>query len=249
MYTIVICDSNKNNIKILTSALQYFSKTAPQYALKIYTFHSSFELTNFLGRGENADLYFLTTMLPTPEESIALGRTIHDHNPYVPIVFLAPDRKFLPQIFNAHPFSYLLPPLKGADILSVLEDAFRQAAPANDTLMSIKTRDGLEVFDRSLLISIEYKNHQLLANVHNRECIKSTTIRISFHNWLAPLLKYDCFITPHKSFLINMNHVKSLTGSHTFIMRNGSTIPIASQSFPQIKKRFLEYSSQPYKIL
>lgn len=249
MYTIVVCDSSQKNLNTLTSAVQHYTNACPQYPVTVYSFYSGFELNSFLEKGQNADIYFINMSLPTPEDGISLGRTIHLLNPHALIVYISDSTRYLLRGFLAHPFAYLVTPLSGIEIRAVLDDAFRQITPTRSSSVSMKTKNGLEIFDRSLLISIEYKNHQLLAHVHNRPYIKSITIRISFRNWIAPLLEYDCFISPHKSFLVNMDYVDSLTTSHTFIMRTGQSIPIAIQSFQEVKKIYTAYKSRPCSVI
>lgn len=249
MYTIVICDNSQKNLNSLTSAVQHYTNICPQYPVTVYSFHSGFELNSFLEKGQSADLYFINMHLPTPEDSIALGRSIYLLNPGSLIVYISDSTRYVLRGFAAHPFAYLVTPLSGAEIFAVLEDAFRQTPTAHSSSVSMKTKNGLETFDKSLLISIEYKNHQLLAHVHSRPYIKSTTIRIAFRNWIAPLLEHDCFISPHKSFLVNMDYADSLTSSHTFIMRTGQSIPIAVQSFQEVKKIYTKYKSRPCNVI
>lgn len=118
----------------------------------------------------------------------------------------------------------------------------------NLSLLEIKTKDGTAVIDRRLITFVEYENHYLLIHTKDGSIIKSTTIRTSFKKWMEPLLNYDSFISPHKSYLINMDYVYKIMNNHTFIMQRQEIIPISNQSFNKIKVKYLKYIRNNYAI-
>ena len=65
---------------------------------------------------------------------------------------------------------------------------------------------------------------------------------------MEPLLKYDSFVSPHKSYLINMDYVQKIMNDHTFVMQKQEIIPISNQSFKQVKAKYLNYIKNNYAI-
>lgn len=65
---------------------------------------------------------------------------------------------------------------------------------------------------------------------------------------MEPLLEYESFISPHKSYLVNMDYVQKITNNHTFVMQNQEIIPISNQSFSSIKTKYLKYIKNTYAI-
>ena len=63
-------------------------------------------------------------------------------------------------------------------------------------------------------------------------------------NELEEKLKYyEMFMKPHRSFLVNMNYIQSLT-THSIIMECGAEIPIPREKHAQIKQKYMEYIFQ-----
>ena len=116
------------------------------------------------------------------------------------------------------------------------------------SLLEIKTKDGITTIDHRLITFVEYENHYLFIHTKHGSTIKSATIRTSFKKWMKPLLKYDYFISPHKSYLVNIDYVYKIMNNHTFIMTTKEVIPIASQTFTKIKAKYLKYIRKKYVI-
>ena len=57
---------------------------------------------------------------------------------------------------------------------------------------------------------------------------------------MEPLLKAPNFIHPHKSFIVNADHVDRLT-SQAFLMKGGAQVPITKSRYSQARARYLQY--------
>ena len=57
------------------------------------------------------------------------------------------------------------------------------------------------------------------------------------------LIEYKMFLKPHRSFLINMDYIQSLT-THSIIMECGMKIPVPREKYAEIKQRYMEYIFQ-----
>ncbi|KXL52708.1 LytTr DNA-binding domain protein [Anaerotignum neopropionicum] len=66
------------------------------------------------------------------------------------------------------------------------------------------------------------------------ECIES------FSSVCDNLLKYWCFIKPHRSYLVNMQYVDTIE-NHQVTLQTLSTVPIAQGKMREIKQRYLNY--------
>ena len=51
------------------------------------------------------------------------------------------------------------------------------------------------------------------------------------------------FIRPHRSFLVNMDHIQTLA-THSIIMECGTKIPVPREKYAQIKQAYMEYIFQ-----
>ena len=72
---------------------------------------------------------------------------------------------------------------------------------------------------------------------------ESVYIRRPFEQELDRPLQDSRFIQPHKSFVVNMDHVEKMM-AHDFLMSDGSVIPISRNSLSQTKRGYLEFLSR-----
>ncbi len=57
------------------------------------------------------------------------------------------------------------------------------------------------------------------------------------------LLKYGCFIKPHRSYLVNMQHVGAI-GNSEITLQTLSSVPVAQGKAKEIKHRYLNYQME-----
>ncbi|MDE6203237.1 MAG: LytTR family transcriptional regulator, partial [Lachnospiraceae bacterium] len=96
---------------------------------------------------------------------------------------------------------------------------------------------------------IEYiENVSRILDIHlaDGESIRSIFIRKSFDSEIEGLLKGNSFLQVHKSFVINMKYVKTLTQNNV-IMESGKSIPISKARSAGVKKEYLLYVSEQYR--
>ena len=54
------------------------------------------------------------------------------------------------------------------------------------------------------------------------------------------LKEYDCFVRCHRSYLINMDYVQSISNRYV-IMTDGTQIPIPHGRYSELKDKFFTY--------
>jgi DNA-binding LytR/AlgR family response regulator len=55
------------------------------------------------------------------------------------------------------------------------------------------------------------------------------------------------FVRCHKSFLVNLTHVKSMSDNQ-FVLCSGESIPIAQRRAAAVKKTFIDYCRKNFKV-
>lgn len=93
-----------------------------------------------------------------------------------------------------------------------------------------------------------FKNYSRMLNVFlaDGENIKSIFIRKSFDEEIKEISGDRSFLRIHKSFLINMNHVKKL-GQGNIIMESGRRIPVSKTRAAEVKREYLQFISECYR--
>jgi DNA-binding LytR/AlgR family response regulator len=57
------------------------------------------------------------------------------------------------------------------------------------------------------------------------------------------LLKYGCFIKPHRSYLVNMQYVDTIE-NHQITLQTLSAVPVAQGKAKEIKQQYLNYQME-----
>ena len=110
----------------------------------------------------------------------------------------------------------------------------------------IKTKNGLQSVPCSRIEYVENASRMLNVHLTDGRVITSIFIRKSFEDELGELLHNKCFLQVHKSFLINLNHVKKLDGN-SMIMSSGDNIPISKKNTANVKRQYLLFVSEQYQ--
>lgn len=247
MYKIVLYSDEDEMFDTITSVFKEYLPSLSTH-FKILKFKTTLELNIFNEHEGKADIYFLNLSYKNIENSLNIGEAIRQLNPYAFIIYVSTINTYKPEYLKILPFAILPKPISKKQLLSILTVIIRHLKNSDLSLLEIKTRDGITTIDRRLISFVEYGNHYLLVHTKEGSIIKSSTIRISFKKWMEPLLKYESFISPHKSYLINMDYVKKITNNHTFIMQGQEIIPISNQSYSRIKAIYLKYIKSHYGI-
>lgn len=110
----------------------------------------------------------------------------------------------------------------------------------------IKTKNGLQSVSCSKIEYVENASRMLNVHLTDGSTITSIFIRKSFEEELGELIHNKCFLQVHKSFLINLNHVKKLDGNN-IIMSSGANIPVSKKNISNVKRQYLLFVSGQYQ--
>lgn len=117
-------------------------------------------------------------------------------------------------------FRYLKKPVSGEEIASVLTLAAEELAP--DKLV-VQTKSETLLIPMTEIRYIEVKNHHVLVSAGAHSVSYRGTL-----GSLLPQLPNARFAQPHSSFVINLDHVCSVSAHHV-LMTDGSTLPLSQR--------------------
>lgn len=248
MYKIVLYSDEKETFDTITNLFKEYLPALSNMHFKILKFNSTLALNTFNENEGKADIYFLNLSNKNIENSLNIGASIRQLNPYAFIIYISNISTYKLEYLKIFPFAILPKPISKKYFFSIFSMVLKLLKNVNLSLLEIKTKEGVATIDRRLITYVEYGNHYLLIHTKSGSIIKSSTIRSSFKKWMEPLLKFESFISPHKSYLVNMDYVQKITSNHTFIMQSQEIIPISNQSFSYIKAKYLKYIKNTYAI-
>ncbi|NCA67174.1 MAG: response regulator transcription factor [Clostridia bacterium] len=239
MLKISVCDDNMSELKHTEQLLYKFYASHNSMDISIKIFNSPSDLMEKISSGERYNIYILDIMMPD-FTGIDIGEQIRKNDEYAYIIYLTSSESYALKSYQVRAFQYLLKPVSEVYLFNVLETAINRIDIENSLRFTVNTNNGIEVIAYHHMISAEYYNHSVKYNIIDRQPITSSVLRTPFDIVIEELVKDIRFLRCHNSFLINMQHVKTITNKD-FIMTNNIAIPIASSKYKQIKENYLDY--------
>jgi len=104
----------------------------------------------------------------------------------------------------------------------------------------VKSNEGIQKILISNLAFAEVIGRKVLYHLCSGKLIECTE---SFSSACDKLLKYGCFIKPHRSYIVNMQYVDTIK-NHELTLQTLSTVPIAQGKVKEIKQQYLNYQME-----
>ena len=236
---IAVCDDDQMELLYILSFLNDYSEER-NIPLTYKEFHSSFELAS-AARTDAFDLYLLDVIRPVLN-GIELAREIRSFDKAADIVFLTSSPEFAVDSYTVKAANYLVKPIQKDAFFQALDDVLATRHNESDRSIIIKSTLGVHKIHLSGLIYAEALNRKVIYHLKNAEQVKSTE---RFSSVCDTLMQYPEFILPHRSLLVNMNYIRSITTADMRLI-NGRTIPLAQRRVSEIKKQYLAFQMEEF---
>ncbi|MBC5648992.1 LytR/AlgR family response regulator transcription factor [Christensenella tenuis] len=243
---IAVCDDRLDELGQIKELLTYYIQANP------HTFHIDyFDSPHALLHSEiplcEFQLFLLDIVMPKMN-GIDLAKQIRLSNSHAAIIFLTTSKDFALDAFRVQAYQYLLKPISPDSLFPVLDKILAIDQNQKNKSLSVKTPHGFVNILCRELSHIEFRNHTFYYYLSDGTQIISSYSRSSFTSTIAPLLNEEQFIQTHKSYIINISHVRRFLGK-TFEMSDGSCIPVSRNRFPEVKKKYLGILSKSQKSI
>ncbi len=170
---------------------------------------------------------------------IDTARKIRTYSKKAKIIYVTAYEDYRDYAFSVHAFGYLLKPVSKESILKVLLEALDYAKEeAAGPKLRFQTEEGIQELLTKDICYFEYQNRK----------IRIVTKKNVFHihegiGTLGERLAEMGFASPHKSFVVNLAHVKAIQG-YELIMANGDCLPLSQKRSPQFRQILTRYLAQ-----
>lgn len=175
---------------------------------------------------------FLDVEMPKLD-GVECARQIQDMNPATVVIFVTAHNTYMSEAFEVYAFDYLVKPFKLDRMMQTLERVknsltlssaspeFSQTVNADRKPLSgrlmLKHREGSAFIDLNdlLLVQREDRSTVLYTKSGERYAVSDSLSDIESR------LPGDVFFRSHKSYIINLNHIKDITpyGRWTYVVR------------------------------
>lgn len=217
-----------------TLCSEYFA--ARPGGCQISAFACGAELLEAVRQGGRFDL-FLLDVQPARPNGIDLAQALRALGTCSPLVFLASTRDYAYDAFQVNALQYLLKPVGRAPLFEALD---RAVEPQTGPMLPVSTPFGLRGISFHDIVYVECTDHLLHFHRLDGTVLRSVSLRVPFAAAAAPLLCEPRFLQPHRSYVVNLDHVVQLSRAG-FEMENGATVPVPREKYPAIHQKYRTY--------
>lgn len=223
---IAICDDEAKDLLALKEAVHAFDQTG---AMDVCAFSSAFGLYE-AGKRKKFDVAILDIEMEPPNGyDIAKKLIAADQAPI--IIFLTNSMAYTLRGYGVA-FRYLAKPVDQTQLNNALSAAVKEAS-AKRFVFSMD--GGSHVIRMDDIFYFEVFNHHTILHTMDQSFQFRATLKE-----IMPQLPVGYFGSPHQSYIINFNHVKTAMTKEIHLT-NGEVIPISRRKQQEFEKQFRMY--------
>ena len=198
------------------------------------------------------DVVFLDVEMPE-KTGVECARAIQDMDPNIVIIFATAHDSYMGDAFEVYAFDYLIKPFKVERVIQTLERVRERlmtrsgrtaAVPAVKPRalsgrMMLRHREGVSFVDLQDILLIQREERStVLYTADNERFVTNDTL-----SEMEERLPADVFFRCHKSYIINLNHIRDITpyGRWTYVVRLEGTqhdALITHEKYEELERMF-----------
>lgn len=225
---IAICDDEKYFIDMLELPVRsFFSERRTE--IEMFTFTSGTDLLN----GEfTYDLIFLDISMPDMS-GMEVASKIREKDKNVIIIFVTSESHRVFDSFKVKAFDFIVKPINLLELNKALERVCTEVNQGNEGLIVDLMTGGQAKINLKDILFIESANRNII--IHSRS---SNLEVVSKMKDIEEKLPSELFFKTHKSFIINLSHVKKYDKTSVW-MEDNSEVILSRLKYQEFKNAFL----------
>ena len=239
MLQIAVCDDNIDELSNMVQLINLY-RASKNFSCEYAIFPNGFELISTLEKGKRFDIYCLDIIMPG-FMGIDVAKEIRGFDKTAPILFLTSSPEFALESYSVKAINYVLKPISKEKLFFTFDEVLEQIkAEKDEDAVIVKSNEGIQKILISNLVFAEVIGRNVLYHLRSGKVIECTE---PFSYVCDNLLKYMCFIKPHRSYLVNMQYVDTIE-NHQITLQTLSSVPIAQGKTREIKQQYLNYQME-----
>lgn len=239
MLRIAICDDEPEQIAQIQALLHDWLEQHPDLQPQVTSFLSGTALLEHICSKGIFDIYLLDVLFPG-SNGIDLGLKIRDADREGHIFYLTNSRDHAVDSYLTRATQYLVKPIDRERFYNALDQAADNWLRERNAFITVKTRDGLQRLSIRSIVYGELVGHCVQYHLSDGTTPESTSLRTSFREAVAPLLKHDRFVLCTTSFFVNLSFVSTIDASGLKLI-SGETIPLSRSLRTEVTGQWLDY--------
>lgn len=187
----------------------------------------------------NIDAIFMDIQMPGIS-GVELARKIRERNQEIAIVFTTGIDDYIEEGYELEATHYLMKPVS-ADKVRLCLDKVAKKEKKKEKYIVLNGDEGAFRIAVSSIWWVSAMGHNVILGIEdNQHSVKRVTARNSMGELEKELLKDNSFQKTHRSYIVNLRFVKSITKTD-IIMDNGDKIPLSRRMYRNVNESFIQF--------
>lgn len=243
MIRLAFCDDDKSVIDELERLLERY-RAERGYEIECATFQNPLDLLAEVERGARFDVLFLDVLMPG-ENGMDAAAELRNYDSHVKIIFLTSSSEFAVQSYAVGAYFYQLKPIWAESFYRLMDSVLAAQEQEQTHSLILRGKSGITQVELKRLEYCEVIHRTLFFHLASGRVVEATGNMDELCSRLEP---YGCFLRPHRSYLINLDYVQSLS-ARAVTMSCLTEIPIPRGKYNDIKNAFLEHAFRNRQVL
>ncbi|SET70155.1 two component transcriptional regulator, LytTR family [Natronincola peptidivorans] len=187
--------------------------------------------------GQRYELILLDILMPLITGMDA-AKEIRQFNQDIKIIFLTSSTEFAVEAYSVGAYYYAIKPIWKEKLFILLDKVISEMETTLGKSFLIKSNTGLTRVFINRLEFAEVNGRTILYHLTNGSVIEATGSMTELEKLLSDNV---CFIKPHRSYIINMEHIDTLS-QREVKMQSLALVPISKANYPTVKSAYINFS-------
>ena len=229
---ILICDDDEYVRKEIAGLIkEYFKEHKLEETCNMVEYGDGGEL---LSDYDKKDIIFLDIEMPNIN-GVTAGKKLREDNKDVIIFVVTSFSQYLDESMRFQIFRFLSKPIERERFIRNFDDAVKWYQQIS-LPVTIETKQGISRVDTKNILMVESRERKSIVYTEEREY--ESIQRFSY--WVETL-PAGSFVQTHRSFLVNMSHVKSFNHETVYLDKDALSAFLTKRKYNEFRKKFLLY--------
>jgi len=243
MIKIAFCDDDLSVLNEIEALLRQY-RTEHKQEIVYTAFRSPLELLSEIEKGMRWDILLLDILMPG-ENGISVAKEIRRYDSVAKIIFLTSSSEFAVDSYTVSAYFYQIKPVSEEIFFRLMDSVIYECEKAQQCSLVLRCKSGITRIDLEKLEYCEVTGRTLVFHLENGKVLECAG---SLDELCEKLGQYDCFLRPHRSYLVNMEYIQNISYK-AITLDSLAEIPIPHGKCSEIKKRYLEYAFRSKEVV
>lgn len=235
MIRIAVLDDNQNELSSVLKLLEEFQREHTEYSITVMPFTNPFDLLEYTHDHGGFDVYLLDIVMRNLT-GIECARKLRERGDSGEIVFLTVSHEYGVDAFGVNAAGYLLKPIQTAALSERLLTVFGRIVNCHPPLFVKLDSGEIRALHIEKIVYIESFGKKQSVNLTDGQVLQT---QMSLAEWQKRLEGCPAFYSPHRSYIVNFEHVTGIDAYGLSV--GGYKIPVPRAVLKTVQNNFLEY--------